>query len=318
MGFSVEKSGLMTTIQDNGRTGYRNIGMPVSGPMDTTAFRLANLIVGNRETEAALEVTMQGPVLHFTSDTELALCGADLNPSINDEQVSNNKPLLIKKGDVLRFGLAEKGMRVYIAFKGGIKIEKQLGSSSTYLAAGIGGHKGRALKAGDKIELNLQGHSERDIPWFASPFFFTYLQKREVRILKSKQWNWFTKEAQSSFLSRDFTIQSESDRMGYRLDGPTLMTKERRELSTEGIVKGSIQVPANGRPIILMADSQPTGGYPKIANVITADLPVIAQLKPLEKIRFREVTMQEAYQALVDKEEDFKLLKAGIRLKNRE
>ncbi|MGM0845306.1 MAG: biotin-dependent carboxyltransferase family protein [Bacillota bacterium] len=315
MGFSVEKSGMMTTIQDSGRTGYRSIGMPVSGPMDTTAFRLANLLVKNEENTPALEVTMQGPVLHFTANTVIALCGADMNPTINHEQVSNNQPLHIAKGDVLRFGMPAKGMRVYISFHGGIKLNKQLGSCSTYTPAAIGGYHGRPLKAGDKIELNVREHSDRKVSWSASPSFFNYLQKREIRVIKSKQWKWFAEEAQSSFLSEEFTIQAESDRMGYRLHGPSLLTKEAQELSTEGIAKGSIQVPASGQPIILMADSQPTGGYPKIANIITADLPIIAQLKPHEKITFKEVSLEEAYQALRDFEDDMKLIRAGIRLK---
>ncbi len=194
-------------------------------------------------------------------------------------------------------------------------MDKQLGSCSTYTPAKVGGYYGRPLKAGDKIEFNHQGHTERKISWSASPSFFTYLHKKEVRVLKSKQWNWFTEEAQSSFFSEEFTIQAESDRMGYRLDGPKLMMNEARELDTEGIATGTIQVPPNGQPIILMADSQPTGGYPKIANIITADLPVIAQLKPLEKIQFKEVTLEEAYRALTTIEDDFKIIKAGIRLK---
>jgi antagonist of KipI len=317
MGFTVEKSGLQTTIQDSGRFGYRRIGMPVSGPMDDTAFRLANLAVGNKEGYAALEVTLQGPVLHFTSDTVIAICGADLNPSINNEYVLNNKPLQVHRGDVLRFGMASTGMRAYIAFQSGLKIEKQLGSSSTNTLAKIGGLHGRALKAGDKIALNAEAYSDKKCDWSISPSLFSYLQKKEVRIIRSRQWDWFSKEVQSRFKSGSFTIRPESDRMGYRLSGPLLSLKQPRELVTEGIAMGSIQVPPNGQPIILMADSQPTGGYPKIANIISADLPVIAQRKPNETITFREVTLAQAYEALTVNEAATKVVKAAIHLKNR-
>ncbi|EDL66145.1 biotin-dependent carboxyltransferase family protein [Bacillus sp. SG-1] len=316
MGFTVEKSGLLSTIQDSGRTGYRRIGMPVSGAMDDKAFRFANLLVGNNEGDEALEVTLQGPVLHFKSDTVIAISGADLNPSINNEPVPNNKPLLVGKGDVLRFGMAEKGMRAYVAFKGGLKVVKQLGSSSTNTLAKLGGYKGRALKAGDKIALNIEGHKDKQIQWSLSPTLFTYLQKKEVRIIRSRQWDWFTEEAQMHFLSGSFTIKPESDRMGYRLSGPALALKQSQELLTEGIAKGTIQVPASGQPIILMADSQPTGGYPKIANVITADLPIIAQLKPNESLSFKEVTLEEAYEALRETEAEMKMIRAAVRMKN--
>ncbi|WP_409250976.1 biotin-dependent carboxyltransferase family protein [Bacillus sp. SCS-153A] len=316
MGFTVEKSGLLTTIQDSGRIGYRSIGMPVSGPMDDKAFRIANLLVGNNEGQEAIEVTLQGPVLHFTSDTTIAISGADLNPTINHERVLNNKPLHIHKGDVLRFGMASKGMRAYIAFKDGLRVAKSLGSISTNTLARIGGFEGRALKAGDKIALNTEGHTEKKVHWSLSPTAFSYLQKNEVRIIRSNQWDWFTGEAKRNFLSERFTIKPESDRMGYRLSGPALTLKQPKELLTEGTTMGSIQVPSSGQPIVLMADSQPTGGYPKIASVITADLPIIAQLKPNEELSFKEVTLTEAHKALRETEAEMKLVKAAITMKN--
>ncbi|WP_421378778.1 biotin-dependent carboxyltransferase family protein [Bacillus salacetis] len=316
MGFAVEKSGLLTTIQDSGRTGFRSIGMPVSGPMDKFAFRMANLAVGNEENEAALEVTLIGPVLHFTSDTVIAICGAALNPSINNEQIVNNKPLLIHKGDVLRFGTASAGMRAYIAFKGGLKIDQQLGSSSTNTLAKVGGFKGRSLKAGDKIELNTKSLIDEKVDWSLSSSLFSYLEKRELRVLKNRQWDWFSEEAQTRFLSEKFTIQQDSDRMGYRLTGPALSLKKPQELLTEGIAMGSIQVPSSGQPIILMADSQPTGGYPKIANIISADLPIIAQLKPNETLTFKEVTLEAAYEALKKTESEMKIVKAALQMKH--
>jgi antagonist of KipI len=319
MGFIVVKSGLLTTIQDRGRIGYRDIGMPVSGPMDELAFRAANLLVGNHEGDTAVEVTLQGPVLHFTADTIIAICGADLNPSINEEPVPNNKPLLIHQGDVLRFGMAAAGMRAYVSFRGGLHINKQLGSSSTNILAKIGGYEGRALKAGDKAALNTEGHYGMETyHWSLSQTVFSYLEKKEVRVLKSSQWDWFTEEARSIFLTESFRILPDSDRMGYRLSGPALWLEKPQELLTEGIAKGTVQVPSSGKPIILMADSQPTGGYPKIANIITADLPIIAQLKPSETISFKEVTLEEAFTALRDTEEKMKMVKAAIRLKTRD
>lgn len=315
MGFSIEKGGLLTTIQDGGRSGYRNIGMPESGAMDRWAFRLANLLLRNREDSPALEITLQGPVLNFTSEAVIAICGADLNPEINGEKIAMYKRLYIKKGDVLRFGMAASGMRSYIAFKGGIKAAEQLGSASTNTIAGIGGYNGRALKPGDKIEVNSTEIQEREINWTLSSSLFSYMKKREVRVIRSLQWEWFTEEARKRFSAEKYAIRPESDRMGYRLDGPELSMKHQEELLTEGITKGTIQVPSNGQPIILMADSQPTGGYPKIANVITADLPIIAQLKPNETISFKEVSLQEAHQALREAEAEMRVARAGILLK---
>ncbi|WP_456274438.1 5-oxoprolinase subunit C family protein [Bacillus sp. AK031] len=315
MGFSLEKSGLMTTIQDGGRIGYRNIGMPVSGPMDPFAFHLANLLLQNDENCPGLEITLQGPVLHFTADTEIAICGADLTPSINDQNVMNNKPLHVRKGDVLRFGMAASGMRAYIAFKNGINNPKQLGSTSTNTRAGVGGIEGRALKAGDKLDLYPAQYHGSKRNWGLAPSLFTYMEKREVRVLKSTQWDSFNSRAQADFLSGMFTILPQSDRMGYRLEGPRLELSESKELLTEGIAMGTIQVPSNGQPIILMADSQPTGGYPKIANVITADLSVIAQLKPNENIAFREVSLKEAHLALRQSEYKIRMIKAALKLR---
>ncbi len=301
MGVIVEKAGLYTTIQDLGRNGYQRYGVPVSGAMDTWAFQLANLLVQNPLNTPSLEITLIGPTLRFTKTMYISVCGADLSPTLNNVPIRIGKRILIKKGDVLRFGKPLSGCRAYIAFSGGLLVPNTLNSSSTYSPSEIGGKDGRALVAGD--ELFIDSHPSQvlvhDSNWFLSPMLFQYNTNQVIRIVKGKQWDWFTEEAHRIITEQKFFIQPNSDRMGYRVTSDLKLTlTHSQELITEGTSIGTIQVPASGDPIILQADCQPTGGYPKIAHVISSDLRILAQKKPNEYIRFKIVERYEAMESL--------------------
>ncbi|MCL7749656.1 biotin-dependent carboxyltransferase family protein [Halalkalibacter alkaliphilus] len=327
MALRVIKPGLLTTIQDLGRTGFQKHGVIMSGAMDPLSLRLANLLVGNEEGEAALEMTLAGPSLRFEADTIFAICGGDLSPTINQKPVPIHRPIYVKRDSVLSFGPAKAGCRGYLAVAGGFEIPKVMGSKSTYLRAGVGGYRGRALEAGDVITYQKQ---KNILPFFEetehknAPFCTTgwgiqsYLfhrPKQVVRIIPGPHFEQFTKESREDLFHCKFKVTPQSDRMGYRLSGQLLRLGEQMELLSEAVTLGTIQVPPDGNPIILLADRQTIGGYPKIGQVIDVDIPVIAQLKPGERISFKSVSIYEAERLLLKREMDLKELKAGILLK---
>jgi antagonist of KipI len=314
MGVTVIKSGLLTTVQDLGRYGYQRAGIIVSGAMDSLSFRLANLLVGNDVFAAGLEVTLVGPTLRFEVDSMIAICGGNFSPTINKEEILLNKPIYVKKGDHLEFGPPKYGSRCYIAFKGGIQIEQVLGSRSTCLPANFGGLNGRALRTGDELPLiELSYNYSFKTNWNLSCYFDSILfNTKPIRVLKGRQYHLFDDESLSLFHSASFSLTKDINRMGYRMDGPSLYLINQQELLTEGVAFGTIQVPANGKPIILMADRQTTGGYPKIAQVISADLPRLAQLKPEDSIHFVEVSIFEAQKLALDLENELKALRKII------
>jgi antagonist of KipI len=309
MGAIIEKPGLLTTVQDLGRFGFQSDGIIVSGPMDSLSFRLANILIGNSERDAVLEITLIGPTIYFLVDTIIAICGGDLSPTINNKLCQLNKPLLIKKGDRLAFGSIQNGARCYIAFKGGIKINKVLASRSTCLPARFGGFKGRLLAKGDQLPIQPYKY---DVPanWKLSSLFEKMLFNRTpIRFIQGRHYQLFTKESLDRFHNSSFTITKDANRIGYRLEGPELNLTEPQELFTEGVTFGSVQVPPNGRPIILMADHQTTGGYPKIAQICAVDLPRLAQLKPGDKVNFTEIPFQAAHQLIVEQKKQLDFIK---------
>lgn len=332
MSIQVIRPGLLTSIQDMGRYGLQKHGVIVSGAMDPFALRVANLLVGNDEVEAALEMTMIGPKLRFGEDTLIAVCGGELSPAVDGQKIPEWRPVLIKKGSVLSFGTARSGCRAYLAVAGGFDIPVVMGSFSTYLRAGIGGFQGRPLKEGDVLTIRIP--SEQSIrrihrlydhvssdrfsfsAWSVSMDVFPAYQPNPViRAMRAGEFDWFTAESVERFFSEEFLMTPQSDRMGYRLSGPQLRLERPRELISEAVTAGTVQVPSEGNPIVLMADRQTTGGYPKIAQVATIDLPVLAQVKPGEKIRFQAITLEEAQELLRKQEREFQLLKQGIHLK---
>nr|WP_249310481.1 biotin-dependent carboxyltransferase family protein [Bacillus sp. FJAT-49736] len=296
---------MLTTLQDSGRTGFQRFGFVVSGAMDSWAMQLANSCLGNNQNEAVLEMTLLGATFEFEADTEVCFCGANMNPTLNGKPVYNGTPISVKKGDILEFHNAEHGCRAYLAVKGGFISEDILHSKSTYIKAGIG----KKLEAGDRLLI-------REIPmtankkWRLSPSLFTYINSETIRFTEGRQYGWLSPNA---FETRSYQVEVNSDRMGYRLNGDPVFLQEKRELITEGAAFGTIQIPPNGQPIILMVDRQPTGGYPKIGEVITADLPKIAQRKPGDFIRFQKVSIQEAQATLLERNKLLNMLQTIIR-----
>jgi antagonist of KipI len=320
MGVTVLKSGLLTTVQDLGRYGYQRAGIIVSGAMDSLSFRLANLLVGNEIFAAGLEVTLIGPTLRFEVDSIIAICGGNFTPTINSEEIPLNKPIFVRKGDQLEFGTLQYGSRCYISFKGGILIDQVLGSRSTCLPANFGGIKGRALQKGDKLPLiDFSYKYSYKLSWSLSSYFDSLLFNNEsIRFLKGRQYYLFNDESIRLFQTTSYSISNESNRMGYRMEGDSLHLSNQQELLTEGVAFGTVQVPANGQPIILMADRQTTGGYPKIAQVISVDLPRLAQLRPGDSIDFGEVSIFEAQNLALKRENELKALQKIILAKWKE
>ncbi|MCA0970488.1 biotin-dependent carboxyltransferase family protein [Halobacillus litoralis] len=299
--FQIEKPGLLTTLQDEGRHGYQQYGIVASGAMDPYALKIANFLVGNKGGEAALEVTVMGPELKVLSDSVIAICGANLSPRLNGHSVSMWKSFAVKEGDLLEFGQPIEGARAYISVAGGYDVPVVMGSKSTYLKAGMGGFEGRSLEKGDVLSKvgNASGVKGRAIRPDETP---TYEREMDIRVVPGPHLDAFSEEALRTFLSSTYEVTPQSDRMGYRLKGPKLEHRSSADIVSEAIPLGGIQVPANGQPILLMADRQTTGGYTRIATVISSDIPYLAQAMPGCKLRFREVTVEEAQEVYREKD----------------
>ena len=302
--FRVTKPGLFTTVQDLGRWGYQRLGVPISGAMDEYAFGAANLLVGNQLSDACLEITLIGPELEALHEAQIAVAGAGFPLTINGNLVSMWQTINIEKGDLITFaGSAQSGCRAYLAVKGGIDVPLVLGSKSTYARGGFGGNKGRALKTGDLIRglaLEKSVKTKRIVPPKLVP---CYDGEFSVDVVLGPQEDMFTVEGVETFLSSPYTVTPESDRMGYRLTGTPIQRKSTAELVTEALVKGSVQVPSNGQPIILMADAQTSGGYPKIATVCTPGASRLAQAKPNDKVHFNKISLSQAHTQYVEYKE---------------
>jgi KipI family sensor histidine kinase inhibitor len=293
---TVEVAGLLTLVQDSGRVGYGHLGVPRSGPMDWVALRVANLLVGNAPGAAGLEINLVGPALRFHRDTVLAVTGADLGPTLDGEPLVPWTACYVRAGQVLRFSPRRAGLRAYLALAGGIAVPPVLGSRATYVRAGFGGLAGRALQAGDRLALEPPpADPRRQLGCYLPPEHRPpYAAAAEVRVLLGPHADRFPGEAVDTFFGATYTVSPASDRMGYRLAGPRLARREPADLVSGGMPLGGVQVPGDGQPIVLLSDHQPTGGYPLIATVIQADLPLVAQLAPGDSVRFRAVSLVEA------------------------
>ena len=319
------KNSLQTTVQDLGRSGFQKYGVIVSGAMDPFAHRLANLLVGNEEQAATLEITLVGPTIEFTEDMVIALCGGDLSPKLDGQTIDLWRMLSIKKGSTLTFGEPRIGARCYLAIAGGIDVPEVMGSRSTYLRAGIGGFQGRALEKGDEVPvgnisqqklLSLLQCAENDSDWLVAPV--RYFEEPVIRMMAGRQFDLFDDDSKKRIFNEPFTVSSNSDRMGYRLEGSHLSLETPAELISEAVAFGSVQVPADGNPIVLLADRQTTGGYPKIGQVASVDLPLISQLKPGQQLRFKEISLADAQQRWIEQEQSIRQIKAAIKLKREE
>ena len=294
MGIRILKGGMYTTVQDLGRTGYQSQGFPVAGVMDVRSFKIANLLLDNPENEAVLEFTLIGPTLEFTSATIVAITGGDFQPEVNGEPAPMYTALYMNKGDILKFKSARTGSRGYIAFSSYLDIPVVMGSRCTSTKSGIGGFKGRKLQAGDYINFRIK---RRYLPFFLSRKLeldeFDQ-EEAEIRVIMGPQDDMFSRQGIETFLNSEYTVTSDFDRMGCRLEGPFIAQKETSDIISDGTVFGSVQVPSHGKPIILLADRQTTGGYAKIATVASVDIPKVVQRKTDHKIRFRAITVEEA------------------------
>lgn len=302
--FTVLRPGLLTTVQDLGRWGHQAAGVPVAGAMDTYSLRLANGIVGNPESAAALEITLLGPTLRAEAPLVVAVAGAIFDLQVDDRPVPHGAPVELDAGSILRFLERRAGARAYLAVSGGLETPVVLGSRATHVVSRMGGLEGRALLPGDVLPVAIgathaAGRATRSpLPLATAP------GTRRLRVLLGPQDDWFTMSSVDALLGGTFSVSPRSDRMGFRLDGPALTTKRAGELVSEPVAFGAIQVPSGGAPILLMADRQTAGGYPKIATVITADLPLAGQLAPGESVRFAACTRAEARSALIARERD--------------
>lgn len=297
----VVEEGLLTTVQDIGRTGCLRFGVPESGAMDKFAFRAANILVGNTQDAACIEMVIIGPRLKFLENSTISLTGANLTPKINGSNITLWESIDVLSGSVLEFGNATSGARCYLAVKGGVDVPIVLGSRSTYLMGGFGGFAGRALNVGDNINI-LSDDTQpvrRKLPQEHVP---VYKRNHIIRVIMGPQDEYFTEEGIRNFLDGEYRIGNQSDRMGYRLSGPNIEHKSSADIVSDAVPLGAIQVPGDGQPIILMTDRGPTGGYAKIAVVISADIYKLAQAFPGDVVSFQNVTLEDAYMAS-DKQE---------------
>lgn len=296
MTFRVLKAGLSTTVQDGGRFGYAHLGVSPCGAADTVSLRIANLLVGNLEYAPALEMTLLGATLEFERNTNIAIAGASCKCKVGQYRIPAHTAVEIPAGGILQCGSMTGGARAYLAIQGGVDVPLVMGSASTDLRGGFGGFEGRRLREGDIFRDGGRcGSRPRrlragalDGPSRSGP----------IRVTRGAQSEWFSTGEYTKFMAAPFTVSEQSDRAGLRLMGEPVRPVDDRQLLTDGIPLGAVQVPQDGQPILLFVDQQTTGGYPKIANVIGADMHRVGQLRPRDEVRFNEVSIHEAIDAL--------------------
>lgn len=339
MSISVLKPGLLTTVQDSGRYGYQKSGIVVSGAMDIYDMKLANIAVGNDENEGVLEVTMIGPSLKISKGELIAITGADISPVINKKKVPMGRPIYIKEDSILEFGRILNGCRAYIAVCGGFDIKPVMGSISTYLRGELGGVEGRALKKGDVLKtkpktligeniikklITYSNHSY--CSWeFCAPLWYiknysdygkTNSEYEVIRVFEDMQYKNFSKKTLDKFWNSVFAIDSKSDRMGYRLKGPEISMDQKFEMISGEVSFGTIQIPPDGNPIILLADRPTAGGYPKIAHVCNYDLQKLVQMKPGDYIKFEKIDIKESEKLYIERLKEIEFLKKSVEFVN--
>jgi biotin-dependent carboxylase-like uncharacterized protein len=306
--------GLYTTVQDLGRPGYQAIGVPVSGALDGFSLRLANALVGNFSGSPALEILLSGPTLEVAADTvRVALAGAGASLAIGAERkcvLPAGQSVTLPRGEVFQIVPGEQSACCYLGVEGGIAVPLVLGSASTYVRAAIGGIEGRALRRGDVIPLGVAWASARAELRLPSPAPAT--GEQPIRVVLGPQQECFTRAAIATLLGREFRVSPSADRMGIRLDGPPLRHRNGWDIVSDAIATGAIQVPGSGQPILLLADHQTTGGYPKIATVISADLPIVGRRRPGDALRFLAINVETAKALCRDAERRFVELVAAL------
>lgn len=330
MSITVLNPGLLTTIQDFGRSGYQKYGVIVSGAMDIYAMRLSNIVIGNEEKEAVLEITMVGPELELKKGTLFSITGADISPTINNKVVPMGRPVYLKEDCTLKFGACKTGSRSYLAVAGGFDVPIVMDSKSTYLRAELGGFKGRTLKKNDNLKLGIKSTISSKIieklkeiknenkviapSWYIKDYNVKKSEGTVIRVFEDRQFNKISEDSINKFFDFEFVVDIKSDRMGYRLNGPKIKLKEKLEMISEEVSVGTIQIPPDGNPIILLADRQTAGGYPKIAHVALVDIPKIVQLKANNKLKFKKITLEEAEKLYFEKEKYISDIRKSIKL----
>ena len=312
MSLVIRKPGMLTTVQDLGRFGSRKLGVNPNGPMDTAAVRAINVALGNDENAAVLEMHFPAPEIEFDCDTVFCVGGADFSPMLDGKSIENYCTDTAKKGHVLKFTNKAWGNRAYFAVRGGLQTVKWLNSASTNILAGVGGHHGRALIAGDVIDCNESAiNSPVKIGRSLIP---RYSRFPTLRVVPSGEYDLFTALCERTFQHEMFTLTNDSNRMGFRLKGEPLHLLHPKELVSSATSFGTIQLLPDGQMIVLMADHQTAGGYPRIANIISADLPIAGQLGPSDRVSFKVVSVKEAEDAQLRFERDLRFFKVGIGL----
>lgn len=307
---TVLRAGPLATVQDPGRTARRKAGIAPGGALDLQAARVANLLVGNSETCALIEITLGPARFRFADERLIACCGAEAL-----------RPTRLQPNDVLEIGAPRVGCRSWLAISGGIDVPLALGSRSTDLRGGFGGLHGRKLRDGDELPLGRlvgsMNFSGRSASWGApAEWAQTATPHPLLRVLRGPEWDDFTSAAQAAFLRESYAVTAQADRMGARLQGAKLLRKNKPEMLSEAVAPGTIQVANDGQPILLLGDCQTLGGYPKIAHVITVDLPIAAQLRPNDKVRFRAVTFDQAEKLFLARETDLARFRVGLQLRS--
>ncbi|WP_274365380.1 biotin-dependent carboxyltransferase family protein [Paenibacillus thermotolerans] len=335
MTFIVQKPGMLSTIQDLGRAGWQRYGVSVGGAMDEGALRLANALVGNDAGAAAIEMTVVGATLQTEKDIIAAVCGSDMNATVDGRPLPMNRPVLISADSIVTFGPASEGCRTVVAAAGGIELPELLGSRSAALRSGFPGLLGRPLRPGDKLETKPVSPDRQraiELSWVCTgrmryPSWFVRgdwsgtgasrdaRSEHSIRVVPGPEWDRFRPDSLGSFLGATFNVTAQSDRMGLRLSGVRLQTAEPVSMLSDAVTMGTVQVPADGLPIVLMADRQTTGGYPRIGQVARVDLPKLAQARPGDSLRFIAVTAEEAESLLLERERQFERMLAGLNRK---
>jgi antagonist of KipI len=316
----VTRAGFLTSVQDLGRTGFRQFGVSTSGALDSFALRVANLLVGNDEGAAGLEITLGGLQLRFEDERIVAWCGGEFDVQIGSRALPAGHVAHLQAGEELKFGRAQIGCRCWLAISGGIDVPVVLNSRSTDLRANFGGLEGRTVRDGDVVSLSESRQSQTaatgKISSWTAPHDWASPASRHpnLRVIRGIDWERFNASTLQRFTSDAFTVSPDSDRMGVRFDDPERKREDGTDLISEAVAPGTIQVPPSGKPILLLGDCQTIGGYPKIAYVITVDLGIAAQLRAGDGVRFFEVSLQDAHRLLVERQRDLERFRIGLSL----
>jgi antagonist of KipI len=321
----ISKPGLLTTVQDLGRPGFQQYGIVVGGALDSFAARAVNLCVGNDDNAALLEMAQTGPDLVFDRDALIAWGGGDFDARVGGEALPRDRAVRVAAGQVVSFGPARAGLRAWMAVAGGIDVPLVMGSRTTYRRAGIGGHQGRPLIAGDvlkrfeptewaqRVLASLQAGGRRAVTWTVRPETMGRpATPGVVRALRGPECDWFSKVSQQTFFSVTWRATNEADRMGVRLSGPALDRRREGEMISSTVNAGTVQVPPAGQPIVLLPSRQSIGGYPRIAGVVSVDLGRLTQLRPGDTVSFEETTLAVAHDLYLARERDLARVRMGL------